>query len=167
MLTKISNCAALYIRHFLAQSIRPGPRLVPPIQAQAAPQKSRQSTVKTLVFSRILKCLAKLVVSGGMKPTNERRQICKYPIKYLRVTGWRKSLFQPRKSVGKSREPENNAPTLHPNASRAAYPMTNPVIIIAIHARKGRRGNFWPNPPTRQDPTKNAPIRIPILVNDV
>ena len=115
MLTNISNCAALYIRHFLAQSIRPGPRLVPPIQAQAAPQKSRQSTVKTLVFSRILKYLAKLVVSVGMKPTNERRQICKYPIKYLRVTGWRKSLFQPRKSVGKSREPESNAPIKRKN----------------------------------------------------
>ena len=39
MLTKISDRAALYSRHFLARSIKTDPRLVPQIQAQVAPQK--------------------------------------------------------------------------------------------------------------------------------
>jgi|TARA_B110000495_G_C22684885_1_gene404016 hypothetical protein len=62
--------------------------------------------------------------------------------------------------------PEKNAPTLHPKANLAAYPMRNPATAADAQPNMGNLG-IGCDKPFRQNAAKNEPTIRPIFVNDV
>ena len=62
--------------------------------------------------------------------------------------------------------PEKNAPTLHPKANLAAYPIRKPAIAAYTQPDVGTFGKGC-DKPFRQKATKNAPAIRPTFVSDV